>query len=83
MNKRPLDDQIQHSQLEIAGFFHLVRYNIVTHCIKNPSTSVCVSLASLHYDTPGCVWKRDASVLLHNANKSYAEANKSKICGQI
>lgn len=35
MNKRPLDDQIQHLQLEIARFFHLVRYNIVTHGIKN------------------------------------------------
>lgn len=63
--------------------FHRVCYNIVTHCIKTSSPYVCMSLASPHNDTPGCVLKRDASVLLHNANKSYSEASKSKICGQI
>lgn len=83
MNKRPLDDQIQHLQLEIGPFFSL---GLLQHCYtlhKTSSTYVCVSLASLHNDTPGRVLKRDASVLLHNANKSYSEASKSKICGQI
>lgn len=41
----------------------------LSQCIKIVSTHVYIRLAPLHNDTPGCVLKRDASALLHNANQ--------------